>query len=113
LIHHTEKKRKAVDEERGIDIDYEKFMTTYKPYLSIWGSRLCAVILSYAYHGLPAIISLTWVLISFMVPLYPFVNFTIYTYLPLYVAGLFFQYYVNIPGIYFTREGFGKVVYID
>lgn len=123
---NNDKKRKgvAVDEETGkvknlfgykdiVSYDYQKFMTTYKPYLCIWGSRFCAVILSYAYHGFPALISLTWVLLSFIVPLYPFVEVTIYTYLPLYVVGLFFQYYVNIPGIYYTRESLGEVKCID
>ena len=102
LLHGERNAKAKKDEENAkkkglfafsndiVDYDYNKFMNTYKPHLCLWGARICAIILSYAYHGIPSLISLSWVLISFMVPLYPFVTFTNYFYLPINIYNIFF-----------------------
>lgn len=81
--------------------DYEKFVRTYLPYVCIWMIRLISIVYSYAYHGYPAFIILTWVLGSFMISAVPFVNCTTYLYLPTFLVGFFYTYFINIPGIFF------------
>lgn len=88
-------------------------MNTYKPHLCNWGARLCALSLSYMYHGVPSIISLSWLLVSFVVPLHPFVTFTNFFYLPLNIYNLFFQFFVNIPGLYYNVIDFMDYQYIN
>lgn len=80
--------------------DYQKFVATYLPYVCIWMIRIISVIYSYAYHGYPALLILTWVLMSFMVSAVPFVNCTTYFYLPIFTVGFFYTYFINIPGIF-------------
>lgn len=75
-------------------------MRTYLPYLCIWIIRIISIIFSYAYHGYPAFIILTWVLASFMTPATKFVNCTTYLYLPIFFVGFFYTYFINIPGIF-------------
>jgi len=68
--------------------------------------RIISIIYSYAYHGWPAFIILSWVLASFMTPALPFVNCTTYIYLPIFTAGFFFTYFINIPTLFeLTEDG--------
>lgn len=81
---------------------------TYKPYVCLWMIRFFSIIISYAYHGYPAFVILTWVLLSFMTPNYPFVNCTSYLYLPIFTCGFIFTYFININGIFLTYESGSK-----
>ena len=90
--------------------DYEKFVRTYLPYVCVWVIRVVSIIFSYAYHGYPAFIILTWVLFSFMMPLSKFVNCTTYIYLPIFFVGFFFTYFINIPGIFLKYEDGEQII---
>ena len=90
--------------QKFVKFDYEKFVRTYLPYVCIWMIRFVSIIYSYAYHGYPAFIILTWVLLSFMSPAAKFVNCTTYLYLPIFLVGFFYTYFINIPGIFLHYE---------
>lgn len=62
--------------------------------------RIITIIICYAYHGYPAFIMLTMALLSFMAPNYPFVQCSIYLYLPIFTIGFFYTYFINIPGLF-------------
>ena len=68
-------------------------------------NRICSLILAYAYHGTPAFLVLTWLLLSFIVPIVNFVSCTVFLYLPLFTVALFFEYFINIPGIFIDSKG--------
>ncbi len=55
---------------------------------------------SYAYHGWPTFIILTWVLASFILPLSFIVPITINIYFPYFAIGTFFTYFTNIPRLF-------------
>lgn len=86
------------------NFNYEKFVVTYKPYVCLWAIRVLSMIFSYAYHGYPALLILTWVLLSFIAPNLSFVSCTTYVYLPIFTAGFFYTYFINIPGLFLTYE---------
>jgi hypothetical protein len=54
------------------------------------------LIYAYAYFGYPALLILTWLLLSFMVNMIFFVKATTYIYLPLFSLAFFFNYFINI-----------------
>ncbi len=86
--------------------NYQKFVQTYLPYVCLWVIRVISIVYSYAYHGWPALIILTWVLASFMISAMPFVTCTTYIYLPIFTVGFFFTYFVNIPTLFeLTDDG--------
>lgn len=74
------------------------------PYLCLWMIRIISIIYSYAYHGFPAFLILSWVLASFFFSALPFANYTTYIYLPIFTVGFFFTYFVNIPGLFGVTE---------
>ena len=66
--------------------------------------RIISIVYSYAYHGYPAFLILTWVLASFITPAVPFTSCTTYIYLPLFTVAFFFTYFINIPRLFALTE---------
>lgn len=75
---------------------YKTFVTTYLPYVCLWVNRFISLIYAYAYFGYPALLILSWLLLSFMVNMISFVKATTYVYLPLFSIAFFFNYFINI-----------------
>lgn len=53
--------------------------------------------MAYAYHSTKGFVLLSWVLLSFMLPLLPFVNFTVLILLPIFTLEFLYIYVMNIP----------------
>jgi hypothetical protein len=90
---------KSLDRVRNL-FDAKKFVETYLPYVCLWMTRLLSIAIAYYYHGIPALVVLTWILLSFMVKLVRFVRFTILIYLPVIIFFFFYGYILNIPGLF-------------
>jgi hypothetical protein len=71
--------------------------------------RIISIVFAYAYHGYPALIILTWVLGSFMTSNYPFVRCTTQLYLPIFIIGFFYTYFINIPKIFLDFKDGEKI----
>jgi hypothetical protein len=80
----------------------------------MWGIRIVSIIFSYAYHGTPALVILTWVLFSFMFKLDAFARCTVYLYLPIFFVGFFYTYLLNVPGLFLEfKDGKSIPLYPD
>ena len=82
--------------------DITHYVTSYAPYIYIWVCRLSSIALAYYYHSIPALVLLTWVLLSLILSISPFVNFTVAVINPIFTLFFLFQYLVNIPGLFFA-----------
>jgi hypothetical protein len=73
-------------------------------YLSLWIVRICTLIFAYFYFGYPSSLLLTWLLLSFIVPLVGFVKWTTYIYLPLFTTAFFYLYFINIERLFLLEN---------
>jgi hypothetical protein len=60
--------------------------------------------MAYAYFGYKGFVLLSWVLISFIMHLIPFVEYTVKLILPIFTFEFLFIYFVNIPGIFNSAQ---------
>jgi hypothetical protein len=69
------------------------------------------IVMAYAYHSIKGFILISWVLLSFIIPSIPFVNFTINIILPLFTTEFLFLYFINIPGLFDLASWVNNPIY--
>lgn len=86
-------------------LDPVEMYNNYTPLISIWVCRICSVVIAYAYDGYGGAIVLTWLLLSFIVPLEKFVSFNDVYYFWFFVLAFFYEYFLNIQGLFVQVGG--------
>ena len=79
-------------------MSYKKFYEEYAPYVYLWVVRMCLIVMAYVYHSSKGFLLLTWVLLSFVVPTFQFVSFTVVVVVPIFTIDFLWLYFINIPG---------------
>jgi hypothetical protein len=88
-----EKKRTFIDNS-------QKLIAKYSAFVCLWGFRLCSILIAYSYNGYPGLIVLTLALLSIVLSLHHFVPFTVYIYMPYFIATFFWEYFANIQKLF-------------
>jgi hypothetical protein len=81
-------------------LDPVEMYNNYTPVISIWICRICSVVIAYAYDGYGGALVLTWLLLSFIVPLEKFVSFNEIYYFWFFMLAFIYEYFLNIQGLF-------------
>ena len=80
--------------------DYKNFMATNAPLIYLWVTRILTILMAYGYFGTMGFVLLTWILLSFLLPLRKFLEFTCWVYVPLYALMFAYLYFINLLNIW-------------
>lgn len=80
--------------------NYQNFLDTNAPLIYLWATRILTVLMAYGYFGPIGLILITWVLLSFMMPLRPFLALTCWVFVPVYGLLFCYVYFINLEDIW-------------